>query len=87
MFLCVTTGHMCTPSVHVDEAWHLHLLYTKSYWDKLCKEVLGRPIHHQPSEGGTSENTRFAGLYERTLNSYASVFGEPPADIWGKRRK
>lgn len=87
MFLCVAAGHMCTPSTHVDEAWHLHLLYTKSYWDKLCKEVLGRPIHHHPSDGGTEEGTKFAGMYERTLDSYTTFFGQPPKDIWGTRRK
>lgn len=87
MFLCVAAGHMCTPSTLVDEAWHLHLLYTRSYWDKLCGETLGRPIHHQPSEGGETENNKYAGLYERTLDSYAGFFGEPPADIWGRRRK
>ncbi len=25
VYLCVRAGHPCTPSVDVDEAWHLHL--------------------------------------------------------------
>jgi hypothetical protein len=87
MFLCVTAGHICTPSIIVDQAWHLHLLYTRSYWDGLCTQVLGRPIHHQPSDGGDVEDTKYAGLYERTLESYARVFGEPPSDIWGRGRR
>ena len=31
-FLCVAAGHPCTPSEQVDQAWHLHLIYTRSYW-------------------------------------------------------
>jgi hypothetical protein len=87
IFLCMTAGHMCTPSINVDMAWHLHLLYTRSYWDELCTQVLGKPLHHQPSDGGTSEEGKYAGLYEQTLDSYARVFGEPPADIWGRRKR
>jgi hypothetical protein len=85
MFLCMVAGHVCTPSLHVDEAWHLHLLYTRSYWQELCWKTLGRLIHHQPSMGGTSEEKKYAGLYQQTLDSYAGFFGEPPVDIWGRR--
>ena len=83
LYLAMTAGHMVTPSKHVDEAWHLHLTYTRSYWDRLCGEVLGRPLHHEPTRGGEEEDAKFAGLYLRTLESYERAFGEaPPADIW-----
>jgi hypothetical protein len=86
MFLIMVTDHMCVPSKIVDEAWHLHLIYTRSYWYGLCKGVLGREVHHSPSKGGKAEEDKFAGLYERTLDSYEKYFGAtPPADIWGCR--
>ena len=33
VFLAVAAGHPVTPSDQVDQAWHLHLLYTHSYWE------------------------------------------------------
>ena len=42
-------------SEQVDAAWHLHLTYTRSYWDRFCKETLGQPLHHDPTRGGPAE--------------------------------
>lgn len=84
-FLLLTqiAGHAVTPSEQVDAAWHLHMCYTRSYWDDLCGRVLGKPLHHDPTEGGDAEQTKFVDWYERTLASYERVFGEkPPRDIW-----
>mgnify|MGYP000681002662 CR=1 FL=1 len=82
VFLAVTAGHPVTPSDEVDEVWHLHLLYTRSYWDEFCK-ILGRPLHHSPTLGGTQEGRKFRAWYENTLNAYSKVFGSAaPADIW-----
>jgi hypothetical protein len=83
VWLAMRAGHTVTPSEEVDEAWHLHLCYTRSYWDRMCGEILGKPLHHGPTEGGKKEDEKFAGWYARTLESYRSHFGEePPADIW-----
>ncbi len=83
MFLAVSAGHEVTPSEEVDEVWHLHLIYTKSYWDDFCNGVLGKPIHHNPTKGGKSEREKYGALYNRTLDSYRAFFNEePPADIW-----
>lgn len=83
LFLAVVADHPVTPSDPVDQAWHLHLTYTRSYWDRLCGEVLERPLHHGPTRGGQAESTKYADQYGRTLASYQSYFGEkPPADIW-----
>jgi hypothetical protein len=83
VFLAMTAGHEVTPSDEVDQAWHLHLTYTRSYWGELCGEVLGRPLHHGPTKGGKAEGDRFEEQYEATLASYRQVFGiEPPPDIW-----
>jgi hypothetical protein len=83
VYLAMTAGHPVTPSVAVDQAWHLHLTYTRSYWDDLCGRVLGRPLHHGPTTGGVAEASKFNDYYSRTLDSYRDAFGqEPPADVW-----
>jgi hypothetical protein len=82
VFLAMFAGHEVTPSDEVDQAWHLHLVYTHSYWDELC-QVLGRPLHHGPTKGGAAERVRFDEQYRHTLDSYQRWFGEePPRDIW-----
>lgn len=83
LLLAVHAGHPVSPSEPVDQAWHLHLVYTRSYWQRLCGEVLGRPLHHEPTAGGVDEGAKFHRQYERTLDSYRRLFGTPPpADIW-----
>lgn len=72
-----------TPSDQVDQAWHLHLTYSEHYWNLLCKYVLGGPLHHTPTRGGTSEDRRYRDCYARTLELYTESFGAlPPEDIW-----
>jgi hypothetical protein len=81
--LAMLSGHPVTPSEEVDQAWHLHLVYTRSYWHGLCRDVLGRDLHHGPTAGGSDENGKFADWYGKTLVSYRNLFGkEPPSDIW-----
>jgi uncharacterized protein (TIGR04222 family) len=83
VYLAATCGHPVTPSDEVDQAWHLHLVYTRSYWDELCGQVLGFPLHHGPTKGGAAEGHKFQDWYARTLQAYAAAFGTlPPADIW-----
>ena len=62
VFLALAAGHPVTPSDQVDQAWHLHLLYTNSYWNRFCGETLGRRLHHGPTQGGASERDKFTGL-------------------------
>lgn len=82
-FLAVAAGHPVTPSEVVDQVWHLHLTYTRSYWERFCPDALGTPLHHNPTTGGKAEKAKFADWYARTRASYAWLFGqEPPADIW-----
>ena len=83
MFLAVATGHPVTPSEQVDQAWHLHLVYTRSYWEDFCGKVLSQPVHHGPTKGGHEEQAKYHEWYERTKESYHRLFEEkPPADIW-----
>lgn len=82
-FLAFEAGHPATPSEHVDQAWHLHLVYTHSYWGDFCPNVLGKPLHHGPTKGGAAEGAKHDDWYRKTLASYERLFGEaPPADIW-----
>lgn len=80
--LAVSAPHTVTPSEDVDQAWHLHLLYSASYRE-FCSQVLGRPLDHGPSRGGRVELQHFTSAYAQTLLSYQQRFGEAaPEDIW-----
>ena len=82
-FLAITAGHPVCPSEDVDQAWHLHLTYTRSYWKRFCGELLGRPLHHEPTKGGPIEADKHHDMYARTLAAYRTAFGHaPPADVW-----
>lgn len=83
VFLAVTGTSQVTPSDQVDQAWHLHLTYTRSYWERFCAGVLPKPLHHEPTKGGADEGARFDAQYRATLSRYAEEFGAPPpADVW-----
>lgn len=87
-FLAATADHPVTPSDAVDQVWHLHLTYTRDYWDRFCPDVLGRALHHGPTQGGPNELHRFFDQYALTLKAYEAAFGPAPADLWpsAKRR-
>lgn len=82
-YLALEAGHEVTPSDAVDQTWHLHLTYSRDYWERFCPEVLGAPLHHGPTAGGQAERARYYDQYAATLKAYDDHFGEtPPADIW-----
>jgi uncharacterized protein (TIGR04222 family) len=84
-FLAVAAGHPVTPSDAVDQVWHLHLSYTRSYWQEFCPHVLQMPLHHEPTQGGAAEQTKYGDWYRRTLESYERFFGQvPPVEVWSK---
>lgn len=75
-------GINVTPSLEVDEAWHMHILYTRDYAE-FCTVVLGRFIHHGPTRGGRKEEEKFTDWYGHTKERYEYWFGQkPPLDIW-----
>ncbi len=83
MFLLCVSDHPLTPSDQVDQVWHLHLLYTQSYWIDFCKDTINKPIHHGPTKGGTNENSKFTNWYEKTKQLYKSIFDyDTPDDLW-----
>ena len=80
--LAATAGHEVTPSQVVDEAWHLHLTFSRDYWERLVP-LLPAPLHHEPAAGEPGDAQKYAAQYRRTLDDYRREFGEdPPADIW-----
>lgn len=79
----MTSGHDVTPSDAVDHAWHLHLTYTRDYWERFCLEVLESDLHHGPTKGGPVERDHFYHQYAATLAAYEAAFGSsPPLGIW-----
>jgi hypothetical protein len=82
-FLAAAAGHPVTPSDQVDQVWHMHLIYSRAYWEDFCPNVLQTPLHHGPTKGGQQERSKFNEWYGKTLESYQRFFGTPaPADIW-----
>ncbi len=87
-YLAMVAEHTVSPSDAVDQAWHLHQLYSREYWGHFCPQILGVPFHHGPSMGGEEENSKFEHLYEQTKLSYLRIFQvEPPEDIWPATHK
>jgi len=83
MFLICIASHPLTPSDQVDQVWHLHLLYTHSYWIEFCQNTLGKQIHHGPTKGGKHEQDKFTDWYAKTKELYKEIFkNNPPDDIW-----
>ena len=83
IFLICISKNSLTPSDAVDQVWHLHLIYTYSYWKDLCARILEREIHHGPTKGGSNESLKYKNLYSETLKFYKATFDQdPPSDIW-----
>jgi len=82
LFLIATGNQEFTPSDQVDQVWHLHLTYTRSYWNELCGDVLGFSLHHGPTQGGQEQGNKFRQQYSETLAAYRNMFGEPPSNVW-----
>jgi hypothetical protein len=83
IFLLTIANHPLTPSDQVDQVWHLHLLYTQSYWEDFCENTIKRKIHHGPTKGGNTEKSKYTNYYEKTKELYLEIFKtEIPKDIW-----
>ena len=82
-YLCAHSPTPCTPSMEVDQVWHMHMTYTHDYWGRFCPDLLGYQLHHGPTEGGDDEEEKHVEQYENTLVYYERVFGRPPpGDLW-----
>ncbi|MEP3277802.1 MAG: hypothetical protein ABJN26_19065 [Stappiaceae bacterium] len=79
VYLAKCCDHPVTPSVEVDQVWHLHLTYTRHYWG-VFSDALGAPLHHDPTVGGRTEQRKFENFYRATLKLYEREFGTPAPD-------
>ncbi|ESQ78163.1 hypothetical protein AEYBE204_15090 [Asticcacaulis sp. YBE204] len=82
IYLACVSGRSLTPSDAVDQVWHLHLTYSYDYWEVFCPQVLGRKLHHGPTQGGAAEGAKYRTYYSETLDLYREAFGEPPPALW-----
>jgi hypothetical protein len=81
IYLICVSDRPLAPSEAVDQVWHLHLIYTRSYWTSFCAGVLGRPVHHDPATGRQARAV--ADQYAQTRALYEREFGyAPPAGVW-----
>lgn len=82
IYLGCVSSISVTPSDEVDQAWHLHMIYTRQYWENFMS-ILPIKFHHGPTKGGSKENERFDDQYSYTKQLYREEFLiEPPEDIW-----
>lgn len=83
LYLCTVNNSVVTPSKVIDIVWHLHLTYTRSYWDDLCRDTLGKKIHHSPSDGSETDAAKYNAAYKQTLRNYTHHFHSvAPKEIW-----
>jgi hypothetical protein len=86
-FLAAVSPSPVTPSEAVDEVWHQHLIYSRDYWDVWCGQVLGKPLHHDPTPGGPEAQRCYRLQYAQTLALYEQFFGPPPVALWPATHK
>jgi len=85
IYLYWLTDGGVAPSRWIDEVHHIHLLYTESYWINMCRDTLGKAIHHQPGNGTPQGIADNAARFARVFDVYPKVFGcDPPAEAWGR---
>lgn len=80
--LACLSGTPVTPSEAVDQVWHLHLTYSRDYWERWCGQALQRPLHHDPTPGGADAGRTYVRQYADTLALYELCFGPPPSRWW-----
>jgi hypothetical protein len=83
LWLAKNSQSRVVPSRIIDRVWHLHMTFTKSYWNDLCEDILHFEFHHIPSsKNSRSEELDMIG-YKNTLKMYEIEFGIfPSARYW-----
>jgi hypothetical protein len=85
-FLCLLnmSSERLSPSKVIDRVWHCHLTFTHSYWHELCRDLLGKEIHHIPSSLSQVCKQQDITSYKKTLAFYQLHFGPPDKKVWGE---
>lgn len=82
VFLALSSDVEITPSVAVDEVWHLHILHTRAYEQFSLK--VGKFLHHNP--GMPTQRVKWDTQYDYTFERYREAFGEEtPVQLWPRR--
>ena len=80
--LAIQFGAQQSPSHIVDQAWHIHLQFTKDYWEYLCPTILGFNLHHVPTTKSKEASEQNYKQYVNTLDNYEQLFGSPDPHFW-----
>lgn len=75
-FLFLQKKHLpvsLVPTREIDEFWHNHILYTKSYFHD-CQNIFGHYLHHEPA-AADEDNQQLIQGYLRTKQFYLEEFG------------
>lgn len=84
LYLAAVSDSQISPSPVVDQVWHEHLCFTRSYWEELCRDTLHKPLHHEPDEDRARNRARFGRLHQL----YRVEFGHaPPVEVWAPRSR
>ncbi|GIX35738.1 MAG: hypothetical protein KatS3mg126_1517 [Lysobacteraceae bacterium] len=75
-------GGRAVPSEDVDKVCHLHLTWTRDYWEDFCPNRMGFPFHHQPARGLPGEREVLRLGYAETLHTYQALLGTPDPAWW-----
>lgn len=80
MYLAAVSDEMVSPSPIVDEVWHGHLVFSRSYAG-FCR-ILGKRIEHYPSTQRKTEAGKFDSARRHTLELYEKHFGQLNLQVW-----
>lgn len=82
IYLAAIHSKVVSPSNMVDLVWHEHLLFTKDYWQNFIP-IVGKQIHHSPSDGSNAEVFLLKQCYLETIELYQLEFGKMPSPkLW-----
>ena len=84
LYLLYVSDKRLSPSKVIDTVWHCHLTFTHSYWHELCRDLLGKDIHHVPSSISCRSKELDQQSFQRTLALYERHFGQLENKIWAK---
>ena len=71
------------PTKAIDEGWHNFILFTQDY-EKFCKSVLGKFVHHQPTPPSEQNPDRQKIVHASTLRIAKSEFLGELSENWTK---
>lgn len=74
-------GQSLTPSERVDYGWHAFILHTVDYAD-FCQRVVGRFVHHVPTEENEQTPGGATAARERTMAAIRAAGYTVDTELW-----